>query len=156
MFTGYGPGVTGVDNLSFTDPIPDGLTIWERLDTVKGPSSWYNGAINAKYFQEKTLVGNAFPEIDYWFDPSMAPRPRDLYSVNAIKGYVIKNESLTFIDQYYDKNFFLFIHFADPDVNGHRLGRIHYSIVKQSLIVTDGLEILPTVSITMVYTRPPS
>ena len=123
MLTGYGPDITGIyDNYNMSSPIPDGLTVWERLDTARGPEDWYNGAIFGKA-RPRDIFGNAAPEIDYWFDLSMWSNPGDLYpGGSSIEGYVIKNETLRFIDEYSDRDFFLFVHFADPDHNGHAFG----------------------------------
>lgn len=137
MLTGYDAKVTGVYTNELYSIVPDGYMLWERL-----PLDWYSGAIFAKR-GSTSLFTYAIPEADYWFDITMWEIPSDEYPPNALKWYVIRDRTREFLDQYHDRNFFLFVHFSDPDMNGHIYGEnsVRYSnaLINNDIAIGDML-----------------
>lgn len=137
MLTGYGPDVTTIAKNSYNS-IPDGLTIFERL-----PSSYSVGLISSRESaQGFQAIGHGFPtvtfknastEIDYWWDASKISWGSQgiLYEAQQhdITQYVqqvtadnTSDQVINWLDINKDNNFFLFVHFGEPDFSGHLFG----------------------------------
>jgi hypothetical protein len=147
ILTGYEPEVTGVFSNGRFQPIPEGYTVFERLEKFLGADNIYTAAVVGK----KNHVGCAPPQ------PAPSPaagapaRPRlrqRLRQQNVVRRngmipgepyYLTKNNmdlfenglgvadkvgarALQVLDQHRRGRFFMFIHFEEPDHRGHAYG----------------------------------
>lgn len=129
MLTGLTSKVNKVSGNDRFEPIPEGFTIFERLENGLGKDnivtcaffgkSNYLGSLGPealkdkkvpKYLKKGEPYYNARKSLDVWF----GDRNNNAETV-AEKG-------LGFIEQYKDKRFFMFFHFVDPDTSGHTAG----------------------------------
>jgi predicted AlkP superfamily pyrophosphatase or phosphodiesterase len=130
MLTGYKPDVTGVFNDKQFGPVPQGLSIFERLENGLGPDNILTIMLTAKTHNLGSLPEgeyedpkdkkmkwqpaepwfNAKPNIDLW----QGDKIRTADEVGLI--------ALDDLKTYAGKRFFLFIHFSDPDSAGHMFG----------------------------------
>jgi len=129
MLTGLTSKVNKITNNERYEPIPEGYTIFERLKKGLGKEnivavalmgkSKYLGALGPEALQDKKLPKylqkgepyfNAKKQLDSWFGGS----------VNDAE--TVTGKGLEYIENYKDKRFFMFFHFADPDTSGHSFG----------------------------------
>jgi predicted AlkP superfamily pyrophosphatase or phosphodiesterase len=121
MLTGYDPKITGVYGNNNYRPIPRGYTIFERFHQALGKHGITTIMLTGKDrnlgSQGPTLTNNADPYylvrsgITVWDGDRNRP-------ANAVG-----EKAVRYIDDYAGKGrFFLFIHFADIDANGHKYG----------------------------------
>jgi hypothetical protein len=118
-----GLGYPGMANWTNADPhpIPDGLTLWEWF---KG-RGYATGMVCAKDVQywPNVPLSNAQPEIDYW----LAGGSRSWVTAMALE----------FIRDYSNSPFFLWVHYREPDYEGHSYGENHVEY-SQALTRVDG------------------
>ena len=149
ILTGYEPEITGVFSNGRFQPIPEGYTVFERLEKFFGPENIYTAAVIGK----KNHLGCAPPS------PGPAPaaqgqqplRPRLRQRLQAAAAaqraggtpgepyYLTKNNmdlfenglgvadnvgarALQVLDQHGRERFFMFVHFEEPDHPGHAHG----------------------------------
>lgn len=140
MLTGYLPSVHRVySNFKF-DPIPEGLTIFERLedhfgeDNIVTIMTWAKGrsmrgwskdiavplpqngksnGIEMKNLPEKKEIKNEYEN---------TKKHLDVYNAAERHADEIGEKDLEYLEKYKDKRFFAFFHFADPDHAGHEYG----------------------------------
>ncbi|GMV36513.1 MAG: hypothetical protein AMXMBFR61_10210 [Fimbriimonadales bacterium] len=150
ILTGYDPEVTGVySNLRY-QPIPKGLTVFERLEQHFGPNRFVTVAVIGK-------LGNVDdgPPIRRPLRPNISPERRrqllrgggriveedgttylvvpgkpyynaspalDFWRNGLIEDDKVGELTLELLEKYRDRPFFFFVHFASVDHNGHRFG----------------------------------
>jgi hypothetical protein len=113
ILTGYQPEKTGVFSNTRYQEIPDGYTVFERLEAKFGSEQVATLAVIGKGDNVSAEPGfpfaNAKPDMDYW--------ENDL-GANDVVG----PKALALLEQYKDTRFFLFVHLADVDSKGHQYG----------------------------------
>ncbi len=120
MLTGYDPTVTGVYTNARFKPIPRGFSIFERLHQAFGK----DGLATIMLTGKGPNLGSLTPEGGV-AEPFALARP----SITVWDGDQIRQarnigeRALRYIKRYASQGrFFLFIHFPDVDVAGHRFG----------------------------------
>jgi hypothetical protein len=136
--SGYGPEVTGIDKNYFGSEIklsiPEGLTTTERIKAVYGATwktalimPWSQESVNVTNTQDSTFW-NQREETDYWFssenvtwsenDPTVWKNA--LSFTNALlRANYTAYQATKFIRNNNNINFYLRIHFTEPDYAGH-------------------------------------
>jgi predicted AlkP superfamily pyrophosphatase or phosphodiesterase len=139
MLTGYDPSVTGVVSNARFQPIPGGLSIFERLQQAFGKKNIATmmvtgkamglgpgevrlpsqaqaaGPTKALLAGEQNPLGQPFHLVKSSLTAWDGDMPRDARGVGQ--------KTLALIDKFGRKGrFFLFVHFGDGDVNGHKYG----------------------------------
>ena len=109
MHTGYGYPVMQNQDNRYPNPIPAGLTFYERLKQAYPEVKTGLVSNRCQDFWPLPALENAQLTMDYWWD---------MYSRNAIVTAKV-NE---FLGLYSSSPFFLFIHYVTPDNAGHALG----------------------------------
>lgn len=112
MLTGYPPRITGVWNNRTFKPIPEGYTLFERLENhfserivtvmLTGKTHNLGGERGEPYFKAK--------------------RSMDVFDSNAAHADVVGPKAVEYVKKYRGKQFFAFFHFSDPDSAGHTFG----------------------------------
>ncbi|MFA6448331.1 MAG: alkaline phosphatase family protein [bacterium] len=130
MLTGYKPDVTGVYNNGRYAAIPEGMTVFERLENGFGKDNIVTLALTGKSHhigslpagkrregkQKKLKIrpaepwNNAKAHLDVWD----GDKQRDAAEVGPF--------ALEYVRKYAAEPFFFFLHFSDPDHNGHKHG----------------------------------
>ncbi len=142
ILTGYMPEVTGVYSNSKYQPIPDGLTIFERLEERFGDENIFTAAVIGKkgnvdndgpqkiaYKKGDNLQGGTvvtengkqflqIPAKPYYY----SARNMDLWENGLVKDEVVGKRAIELIERHLGESFFFFIHFAEVDANGHASG----------------------------------
>jgi len=151
ILTGCYPEATGVYNNNEYQPIPKGLTIFERLEKHFGPDRFVTVAVigkkgnvgaaaptktrvkdeaeepNAKK-KKKKLQGKIVEEdgIKYRVVPGepfyVAKDSMDLFENGLSQNEKVGTRAMELLEKYKDQPFFFFVHFAEPDHSGHRHG----------------------------------
>jgi hypothetical protein len=119
--TGWGyPGMGNWTNAE-PHPIPDGLTLWEWFKW----RGYITGIVSSKDepFWPQPALNNASPEIDYWM---VGHHPQSWVTDGALS-YVQTNSR---------SPFFLWVHYKEPDTEGHRAGE-NSEAYSQSLVIDD-------------------
>lgn len=109
MHSGYGYPVMQNQDNRYPNPIPAGLTFYERLKQAYPEVKTGLVSNRCQDFWPLPALQNAQLTMDYWWD---------MYSRNAIVTAKV-NE---FLGLYSSSPFFLFIHYVTPDNAGHALG----------------------------------
>ncbi len=130
MLTGYNPSVTGCFGDGRYAPVPEGLSIFERLENGLGGDN-----ILTIMLTSKTHHLGSMPEGEYADSPGDKPKkyPAEPWlnarpHVDVWQGDKVRTAdevgAIAFDDlqKYADKRFFMFIHFSEPDKNGHAYG----------------------------------
>jgi predicted AlkP superfamily pyrophosphatase or phosphodiesterase len=142
MLTGYPPMITGVYNNRIFKPIPEGYSVFERLEGY-----FRNNNINTVMLTGKAgHIGSRGPQIkerikrtnikeditrgEKLVIPNLYGEPfyRTKNSIDIWDGDqqrdadVVGEKALKYIENYGNKLFFMFFHFSDPDHNGHKYG----------------------------------
>jgi len=119
ILTGYEPEVTGVFSNSRYGPIPKGYTVFERLEGFFGADKVATVAVIGK----KEHVDAGGPKGDTPAKPYYYSKDgMDLFLNGLGVNDNVGNEALELLNQYKDKRFFFFVHFADVDHQGHSSG----------------------------------
>ena len=113
ILTGYEPEVTGVYNNSNYQPIPVGLTVFERLEEHFGPDNIVTLAVIGK----ADHVGGG-PGLPYYYTKNNM----DLFENSVGPDDVVGPRAIELLEQYKDQRIFFFIHFRDVDSDGHKYG----------------------------------
>ncbi|UCH35592.1 MAG: alkaline phosphatase family protein [Armatimonadota bacterium] len=143
ILTGYEPEVTGVFNNRRFRPIPLGYTVFERLEESFGPENIYTAAIIGKLHNlggagpSKVPADEPEPEAGQEDRRWMRPRPGtpipaepfylvkknlDLYQEGLGDADSVGARALQVLDKHGRERFFLFVHFEEPDKQGHIYG----------------------------------
>ncbi|NPV47609.1 MAG: sulfatase-like hydrolase/transferase [Armatimonadetes bacterium] len=113
ILTGYRPDITRVHTNKRFAPIPQGLTVFERLEKYRGPDI-FTGAVVAK----KRHIDNEPEGTPY----SLTQHNMDLF-INGLHDWpVVLQEALAQLDLHAQGDFFLFVHFYEADNAGHIYG----------------------------------
>jgi hypothetical protein len=112
ILTGYQPETTGVFSNSRFQPIPEGYTIFERLEARYG-SRFVTVAVVAK----KDHVG-----YDTGLPYANAVTHMDHFDNGLLKNELVAERAMQYLEQYRSRPFFFFVHFAQPDTSGHASG----------------------------------
>ena len=151
ILTGYEPEVTGVFNNRLFEPIPEGYTVFERLENHFGSDRFVTLAVIGK----KGNLGTRRPICrplkrkteqkkdkkfrhrkgeriiiqdgkKFRFIPGepyhLTRKSMDVFENGLLKDNAIGTRALELIERYADRPFFAFVHFAEIDHQGHRHG----------------------------------
>lgn len=151
ILTGYDPGKTGVYNNKQYRPIPEGYTLLERFERrfaaddpvtvfvaakknhvgALGPHIVYPGrkrpvpvdADPSEFPTEADLGQSPQDGIRMEGEPYFITQDHiDLFENGLSRADRVGERALALLEQYRDRRFFFFIHFASPDHEGHRFG----------------------------------
>jgi predicted AlkP superfamily pyrophosphatase or phosphodiesterase len=147
ILTGYNPEVTGVYSNSRYQPVPKGYSIFARMETFFGSTHIFTAAVigkkghvdndppqkiriskraeaRQKKFKGGTLVEEkgekymSIPGKPYYYTQD----EMDLF-INGLKtNQRVASEAIRLLIQQREQRFFLFIHFAETDHQGHLFG----------------------------------
>jgi hypothetical protein len=112
ILTGYQPEKSGVFSNSRFQPIPEGYTIFERLEQRYG-SVFVSVAVVAK----KDHIG-----YDAGLPYANAVSHMDHFDNGLLKNDIVAERAMAYLEQYGSRPFFFFVHFAQPDTSGHASG----------------------------------
>jgi hypothetical protein len=161
ILTGYSAKVTGVYSNRKYQPIPRGLTIFERLEQFYGPQNiatlavigkdehvgnnppekiklnaagslpaaglgkgkgarkaWRNKLGTGKVIEEDGAKYLSIPGKPYY----LTQEAMDLFQNGLHQNEKVGARALEVLQQYKDRRFFMFVHFADVDSQGHKFG----------------------------------
>jgi predicted AlkP superfamily pyrophosphatase or phosphodiesterase len=121
MLTGYNPALTGVYSNGNFDPIPSGYSIFERLHQAFGKQGITTIMLTGKDHN----LGSRGPGLLSHGEPYFLVRPGiTVWDGDQMRpASVVGEKAVNYIRGYASKGrFFLFIHFADIDLGGHRSG----------------------------------
>jgi len=143
ILTGYEPEVTGVFKNGLYEPIPKGYTVFERLEEFFGAENFVTVAVigkkghvdadppQRKVYKEGDKVasgGEIITEqgVKYQLIPGKpyyyTKDSMDVFVNGLYKDVVVGMKALQLLEQYKDKRFFFFVHFAEVDHQGHKFG----------------------------------
>jgi hypothetical protein len=143
ILTGYNPEITGVFNNADFQPIPEGLTIFERLEKHYGPDKIATVAVIGKLGNvgcagptrqrlgknQQDLAGpNIVTEngVKYRLVPGepyyLAKNHMDVFINGLELDEKVGAKALEMLEKYKDQRFFFFVHFAQIDHKGHAFG----------------------------------
>lgn len=150
ILTGYNPETTGVYSNSRYQPIPQGLTIFERLEAHFGRENIVTVAVigkkgnvdadapekieikprnEARIRERLKKNGGRIAEeggTRYYVVPGKpyynAKNAMDLFENGLQKDETVGVKALGYLEKYADRPFFFFIHFAEADHAGHAHG----------------------------------
>jgi len=89
------------------DGCPDNITIWENIETLN--NTWMTGAVVGKAKFTNIIFPYAHLDVDFWYAADTSASQ-------------VTDQAVNFIHNYSQKNFFLFIHYREPDLAGHSYG----------------------------------
>jgi hypothetical protein len=112
ILTGYQPEVTGVFSNGRFQPIPEGYTIFERLEKAYGPE-YVTVAVIAK--KDHVGDGEGLPYAN-------ASAHMDHFDNGLVQNEAVALRAMQYLEEYRDRPFFFFVHFAQPDTSGHASG----------------------------------
>jgi hypothetical protein len=141
ILTGYEPETTGVFSNGRYQPIPQGYTIFERLEAYFGPDKFFTAAaigkkghIDSDPPQKKLLKSGDKPEgqviTENGKQYDLIPGKPYFYTKDGMDLFInglgenqnVGTKALSILEQHQDIPFFFFIHFADVDSKGHGFG----------------------------------
>lgn len=141
ILTGYEPEITGVFSNGRYQPIPKGYTVFERLEEFFGPSNFVTVAVIGKkahvdddppqrriYRDGDKIEGKIVTEggVRYQLIPGKpyynARDNMDVFINGLNEDERVGTKALELLEQYRDKPFFFFVHFAEVDHKGHAFG----------------------------------
>jgi len=144
IFTGYNAEVTGVYDLQIYQPIPEGYSVFEKIEKHFDPQNVVTMFVSAKGVHTGgACVGdltylNGEQVIEEFGQPwCLAKEDIDYFEVDLIQNAAVGNRALELLEAHQDDVFFALFLFRDPDVTGHLAGEnsVNYS---QKLIELDG------------------
>lgn len=140
MLTGLSAEITGVFSNSDFQPIPEGYTVFEKLQEHFGKDKIRTIMVTGKLAH----VGGRGPDVVRIEMEKKAKNPKQLQKIQnrEVKGepfYLTKNHldvfdnaqrdasetgplCLKYLDEYKSDRLFAFLHFSDPDHSGHKYG----------------------------------
>jgi len=121
MLTGYDPALTGVYSNGKFNPIPSGLSIFERLHQSLG----MHGITTIMLTGKDHNLGSRAPGLLSHGEPYYLVRPGiTVWDGDEMRqAFVVGEKAVNYVRDYAKKGrFFLFIHFPDIDLNGHSYG----------------------------------
>jgi len=136
IFTGYNAEVTGVLNNGDYQPIPEGYTVFEKIENHFGPDNVVTMFISGKGVHTGgACVGdptfkNGQPVIEDQGQPwCLTKEHLDYFELNQNRNDVLANRALELLETHQHDLFFALFLFRDPDVTGHMAGEdsVQYS-----------------------------
>ncbi|MFH1585833.1 MAG: alkaline phosphatase family protein [archaeon] len=121
FFTGYKAEVTGVYSNYDYQPIPEGYTIFEKLEDHFGDED----IATAFYGAKGANVGGVCPgeEGEVFGQPwCLVKNNLDHWENQLGKNANVLEKALWFLDTYSNQRFFAFFHLREPDRSGHKFG----------------------------------
>lgn len=122
ILTGYEPEKSGVFSNARFQPIPEGYTLFERLEEAYG-SSFVTVAVVGKKANVGDEAGQPFAN---------AGTHMEHFDNGLTENETVAQRAMTYLELYKSRPFFFFVHFAQPDASGHKSG-------EDSQEYTDGL-----------------
>ncbi len=121
ILTGYLPEITGVYSDDVFQPVPLGLSIFERLEAHFGTEAFVTAAVIAK--------DDGVGEIDPPQPPLTPGSPYynmytalEVWEFGLVENRKVGTRTLELLRQYKDKPFFFFVHLGEVDAAGHQFG----------------------------------
>jgi len=109
MLTGVLADVHGVYSNICYQLIPDGLTVYEKIENKDGSIKTAHISSKPKNFGESTF-GNIIEDVDFfWAEDKPAP-------------VAAANQARRLIRKWHGEDFFIVCHFTQPDTKGHKHG----------------------------------
>ena len=130
ILTGYDPDVTGVYSNRQYQPIPEGLSVFERAEKAFGQDNVFSMAVTGKA-QHVGAVGPGLRKEGAEKEASMKPgqpfhntrKALDVWEGDKVREADEVGElALKHIRSSEGKRLFAFVHFSDPDHKGHANG----------------------------------
>lgn len=141
ILTGYKPEVTGVYSNRKYQPIPKGLTIFERLpqdyatlavigkkgnvdagaprkERIEGQAKRGRLAADARIIEENGVKYIVAPGKPFFH----AKQAMDVFENGLKQDEVVGRRAIALLQEHRKRPFFLFVHFAEVDASGHRFG----------------------------------
>lgn len=123
ILTGYVPEVTGVYSNNRYGPIPRGYTLFERLEAFFGADNFVTVAVigkkgNMDCTPPSEDSGKPIPGGPFYY----TKEGMDVFINGLNEDAKVGAKALDLLDQYQDKPFFFFVHFAEVDHKGHSFG----------------------------------
>lgn len=113
ILTGYRPDITRVYTNKRFAPIPQGLTVFERLEKYRGPEIFTGAVISKKRHIDNTPAGTPY---------SLTQHHMDRF-INGLHDWPnVLREAFAQLDRHAQEDFFLFVHFYEADNAGHIYG----------------------------------
>ncbi|MBT3397748.1 S8 family serine peptidase [archaeon] len=140
--TGLNETLTGVTDNTCANPVPEGTSIFERLESFD--SEIVTGSIYGKTtcYIPGGVLGNTISDIDWW-------QNRSTYSPSAWSDGTacdnsndVATKATEFIGNYSNSSFYLFVYFGVPDCSGHVGGDNSINYNNSFLNVDEGLGVL--------------
>ncbi len=149
ILTGYEPEITGVYNNSDFKPIPEGYTVFERLESFFGPEAFVSAAViskrgtlgtsSARRLDVKQVKKDEYPKkmlqqcprveedgVEYLLIPAepyhYTQRNMDVFINGLWQDNAVAMKAMELLEEYKNKPFFFFVHFSEIDHSGHRHG----------------------------------
>ncbi|MBM2825782.1 MAG: Alkaline phosphatase [Dehalococcoidales bacterium] len=141
ILTGYEPEMTGVFSNGRYGPISKGYTVFERLEQFFGRENFVTvavvgkkGNVDADPPRRKPLKEGERPEgtvvVEWGVRYDLVPAKPYYYTKEGMDVFInglVKDEgvgakAVELLEQYKDKPFFFFVHFAEVDQKGHGFG----------------------------------
>ncbi len=129
IFTGYDAAVTGVYDNSNYQPIPEGYTVFEKIENHFGADNVVTMFISAKGIHTGgACIGdptykNGVPAIEDLGQPwCLAKEHIDYFELNQVLNTQVGNRALQLLEAHQGDLFFALFLFRDPDVYGHLEG----------------------------------
>jgi len=143
ILTGYEPEVTGVFSNRYFQPIPRGYSVFESLEEFFGPDNFITAVVigkkgnlganppqrkplkkgKKKRAGEKIIIENG---VTYRLIPGEpyyhTKENMDIFINGLMRDKKVGSKTLELLEQYGDKPFFFFVHFAEVDRKGHKYG----------------------------------
>lgn len=114
ILTGYSPTVTGIWRNRSHVAVPEGYTVFERLETAFGADRIVTGAICGKehymwYKQPQQFYHNAAKHMDFF--------------INGLsRNEAVAARAIAKFKAYRNQDYFIAVVFAEPDITGHLFG----------------------------------
>lgn len=141
ILTGYRPEVTGVYSNRKYQPIPKGLTIFERLpkdyaslavigkkgnvdagaprkERIEGQAKRGRLAADARIIEENGVKYIVAPGKPYFH----TKQAMDVFENGLKQDEAVGRRAIALLQEHRKRPFFLFVHFAEVDASGHRFG----------------------------------
>jgi len=130
ILTGYDPDVTGVYSNRQYQPIPEGLSIFERVEKAFGTDKVFSAAVTGKA-QHVGSLGPGLRKEGAAQEETMRPgqpfhltrKALDVWEGDKVReADEVGEPALKHIRSTEGKRLFAFVHFSDPDHKGHAFG----------------------------------
>lgn len=133
IFTGYNAEITGVWDLQIYQPIPEGYTVFEKVENHFGPANVKTLFVSAKGVHTGgACIGdwtyeNGVPVIEDLGQPFCLTKFHlDYFNVDIVQNSVVGNLALSLLETHQNDRFFSLFLFRDPDITGHLVGENGY------------------------------